>query len=172
MLSFLAKFLGLLLVLSFVYNLPSVGAAVIEPWNHFLAKVAFALMQPFDESVRLAGNVIGTLDGGYAVSVESDCNGVEATFLLLCAILAFPATWRARAVGLAVGLFLVQGLNLVRIITLFYIGQWHTGLFDWTHKYLWPVVLILVALLIFAWWMRVYGDPPPNEVTAAPGDGS
>ncbi|NCA69135.1 MAG: exosortase H [Sphingobacteriia bacterium] len=174
MLSFIAKFLGLLLVLSFIYNLPSVSAALIEPWNLILAQAAFGVMQLIDADVRLSGNVISTLAGANAVSVESDCNGVEATLLLLCAVVAFPASWKERLIGLAVGLFLVQGLNLVRIVSLFYLGQWNMAVFDWTHKYLWPIILIVVALLAFAWWIRsvvdATGGPPSNaDATSDPG---
>jgi exosortase H (IPTLxxWG-CTERM-specific) len=86
--------------------------------------------------------------------VESDCNGIEPTLLVLSAVLAFPASWSRRIQGLAVGLAVVQGLNLVRIVSLFYFGLWDTEIFDWTHKYLWPVVLTIAALGTFVWWLR------------------
>lgn len=164
MVGFLVRFLGLLLVLSFVYNLPAVGAAVVEPWNDTLAKAAFWMMRWFDTDLLLSGNIISTAAGAHAVSVENDCNGVEPTMLLLCAILAYSAPWKARLVGLLYGLLFVQGLNLVRIVSLFYLGQWHAGIFDWTHKYLWPVILIVVVMLIFAWWTR----SPTHAVKVSP----
>ncbi len=62
---------------------------------------------------------------GFAVSIESGCNGVEATIVLVAAILAFPAPWKRRLMGLVVGVVAVQGLNIIRVISLFYLGQWN-----------------------------------------------
>ena len=41
---------------------------------------------------------------GFAVSIEAGCNGVEATIVLVAAILAFPAPWKRKLVGLAIGI--------------------------------------------------------------------
>ena len=43
--------------------------------------------------------------------------------LLFCAILAFPAPWKNKLVGLLAGTVAVQGLNVIRVISLFYLGQ-------------------------------------------------
>ncbi len=158
MIAFILKFLGLVLVSVLLYNLSVVTTILVEPWNHLLAQAAFWPLEWLDDNLYLSGKVIGTLSGSHAVSVESDCNGIEATLLLLCAVLAFPASWRARLVGAAFGLLVIQGLNLVRIISLVYLSQWDESVFKWTHEYLWPGLLILVALGIFGWWMRALGE--------------
>jgi exosortase H (IPTLxxWG-CTERM-specific) len=158
MVAFILRFLGLVLVSVLLYNLSIVTTTLVESWNHLLAQAAFWPLQRLDDDLYLSGKVIGTLSGSHAVSVESDCNGIEATLLLLCAILAFPASWRARLLGVSLGLLVIQGINLVRIISLVYLSQWDGDIFKWTHEYLWPGLLILVALGIFGWWMRALGE--------------
>jgi exosortase H (IPTLxxWG-CTERM-specific) len=160
---FFARFVGLLLLAALIYNLPIVEDRFIEPWNHLLAQAAFGVMHWADSTVQLSGNVLSSTTQAHAVSVESDCNGIEPTLLVLSAVLAFPASWSRRIQGLAVGLAVVQGLNLVRIVSLFYFGLWDTEIFDWTHKYLWPVVLTIAALATFVWWLRsLPGDAGPD----------
>ena len=48
----------------------------------------------------------------------------------------------------------IQALNLVRIISLFYLGQWNRVWFDWFHLYLWQALIVLDALVAFLIWLR------------------
>lgn len=152
---FLVLFLVLLVVLSFIANYPPVREAYIEPWNEWLAIGSYWLIQWFDASVGFMGNVIYPKDGGGGVSIESGCNGIEAILILIAAMLAFPGPWLAKIAGVLLGSALIQALNLVRIISLFYLAQWDEQLFEWFHLYLWPTLIILDALLVFFIWTRL-----------------
>jgi exosortase/archaeosortase family protein len=88
------------------------------------------------------------------VAVTLACSGADAIALCAGAILAYPATWRARLAGVGGGLTLILALNVVRIGTL---GRavaspaWFTAL----HVYLWPA-LLTVAIAGYAFnWMRL-----------------
>lgn len=50
-------------------------------------------------------------------------NAINVTILLWSAVLAFPAPWKMTALGLVAGTIIVQALNIVRFISLFYLGQ-------------------------------------------------
>ena len=56
--------------------------------------------------------------------------------------------------GFGIGFLAIQGLNLVRIISLFYMGQWNMTLFKWFHLYLWQALIILDALVVWLVWLR------------------
>jgi exosortase/archaeosortase family protein len=76
--------------------------------------------------------------------------------ILLACIVAFPASWRARGLGLILGALAVQILNAVRIITLYLLGAYHPRLFDLFHTAVWQIVIILAAIGFFlAWSARV-----------------
>jgi len=79
---------------------------------------------------------------------------VEATIVLIAAVLAFPAPWRARLAAIVLGFLAVQALNIVRIISLFYIGNWNLDIFSWVHLYLWPVLIMLDVLIVFIIYLR------------------
>jgi exosortase H (IPTLxxWG-CTERM-specific) len=142
--------LGVLLVTT-----PAVKHLFSEPWGQMLAWVSQGIMSLWDDGVTRNGNVLSHATSAFAVSVDAECNGIDAVLVLWAAILAFPATLRAKLLGLAGGLIAVQALNLVRIISLYYIGQWNTNAFTWVHHNLWQGLMILGVLLIFLAWLHL-----------------
>ena len=111
-------------------------------------------MTLFDANVVATGKVMRSTANGFAVSIEAGCNGVEATIVLIAAILAFPASWPRKLAGLAAGIAAVQGLNVVRVISLFYLGQWSFQVFEWAHLYLWQALIMLDVLVVLLIWVR------------------
>ena len=57
------------------------------------------------------------------IPIVRGCNGVEAVIILVSAMLAFPAPWKHRLIGIGLGFLAIQALNLVRIISLFYLAS-------------------------------------------------
>jgi exosortase H (IPTLxxWG-CTERM-specific) len=148
----------------------------VLPWTNFLAKISAGLVAFFDPNVLVAGKVLQSTTNGFAVSIEAGCNGVEATIVLVAAMLAFPAPWKNKIIGLAIGIIAVQGLNIVRIISLFYLGQWNYDVFEWAHLYVWQALIMLDVLIVWLLWVRTLprsdrggpGDPgPPAAAPAA-----
>src|SRR5205823_9326552 len=92
----------------------------VVPWTRALAAISAGVVKIFDSDVLAQGQVLLSSTNGFAVSIEAGCNGVEATIVLIAAIFAFPASWKHKLIGLVVGIVAVQGLNIVRIISLFY----------------------------------------------------
>jgi len=125
LLRFLVWFLVLLIALFTLEMLAPVQHAVILPWTALLADLSGWLMRLFDSEVAVTGKVIRSTTSGFGVSIEPGCNGVEAMIVLLAAITAFPATWGYKLKGLLAGFLAIQGLNLVRIISLYLAGADH-----------------------------------------------
>ena len=137
----------------------------VVPWTDALASLSAWLVTVFDPNVAASGKLLRSTANGFAVSIEAGCNGVEATIVLIAAILAFPASWRRRLLGLAVGIVAVQGLNIVRVISLFYLGQWNLDVFEWAHLYVWQALIMLDVLIVWLVWVRTL---PPRGAVAAP----
>ena len=88
------------------------------------------------------------------MEMRDGCNAVNVTLLFCAAVVAFPARWKARLLGLVAGSLILQAVNIVRFISLFYIGQYNMTLFDFMHGYLWETLLILDTMVIFSFWVR------------------
>lgn len=129
------------------YSLAVFGLLKLS-WVELHAVLPFTQMQG-----RLAAAAIGA--PALPIDVTLACSGADAFALCAGAILAYPATWKLRLGGTAVGFALILALNSVRIGTL---GRAAASprLFDTLHVYVWPAFLILaIAGYVFAWMQLV-----------------
>lgn len=127
---------------------------VVMPFTSAVADVSVWIVKMFDPDVLASGNVIRDKTTGFGVRIERGCNGLEAVIILFSALFAFPAPFKYKVLGFVIGFFAIQGLNLVRIISLFYMGQWNYTAFEWFHLYLWQALIILDALVVWLVWLR------------------
>ena len=154
MLRFFIIFSVLLIGLFTLEILQPAEKYVIIPFTSMIADISVWLVQVFDENVIATGNVIRDKVSGFGVRIERGCNGLEAVIILFSAIFAFPAPIKNKLIGFAIGFFAIQILNLVRIISLYYLGQWNYTAFEWFHLYLWQALIILDALVVWLIWLR------------------
>jgi exosortase H (IPTLxxWG-CTERM-specific) len=163
---FFIRFLVLQAVLFGAELTPWAQQYFVVPWTNTLAALSARLVTFFDPGVSATGKVLQSTTNGFSVSIESGCNGVEATIVLVAAILAFPAPWKHRLLGLLAGIVAVQGLNIVRVISLFYLGQWNLEAFEWAHLYVWQALIMLDVLIIWLLWVRTLPRTAPQPAPA------
>ena len=102
------------------------------------------LILPFPVEQR--GDI--TLGSGHtAVVVRSGCNGIEAIFLLLAGILAFPASWRGRLFALALYLPFLYALNLFRVLLLLYVMVEYPTHIDFFHYQIAQGFMVIFVLI-------------------------
>jgi len=142
---------------------PPVQHAIVIPFTESIASLSAWLVQLFDDGVIAYSNVIRDQQSGFAVAIEAGCNGVEATIMLIAAMLAMPAPWKHKLIGIGAGFLAIQSMNLLRIISLFYLGQWNKTAFDWAHLYIWQALIMLDVLIVFLIWLRFL---PPRQAPA------
>ena len=140
----------------------------VDPWTAAVAQVATTAMKAFDPAVVAMGPTVMSTKTGFAVTILAGCNGVEAMIVLIAAMLAFPAPWKHRLLGIAAGIVAIQALNLVRIVSLFYLGQWDREVFEWAHLYAWQVLVMIDGLVVWLLWLRTLPRAHPPEAEPAP----
>jgi len=65
------------------------------------------------------------------------------------------------------GFVAIQALNIVRIASLFDLGQWSEAWFEFAHLYLWQTLIMLDALVVWLPWIRNAPAPEPAPPPAA-----
>jgi exosortase H (IPTLxxWG-CTERM-specific) len=168
-LRFFVTFVVMLAVLFGLELTPIAQRYFVVPWTDALAAMSAWLVTVFDPGVTATGNVLRSAANGFAVSIEAGCNGVEATLVLVAAMLAFPAPPAKKLTGLAIGIIAVQSLNIVRVVSLFYLGQWNYRAFEWAHLYVWQALIMLDVLIVWLVWVRLL---PRSERASGPPGGS
>jgi exosortase H (IPTLxxWG-CTERM-specific) len=129
----------------------------VEPFTAGVARVSGAALDLLGQDVRMNGTVIQS--PRFAVNIRNGCNGVEAMLIFLAAVLAFPASWKARLAGLALGFVAIQAVNLVRVVALFLTGAYFPKLFDTSHTVIWQTVVILFGVLLWIFWANRFTAP-------------
>lgn len=117
-----------------------------------LVRISQAVISLAGGSAKVQGAVLRA-PSGFGIEMKDGCNGINVLILLWAALLAFPAPWKIRAVGLAAGSLAIQFVNILRFISLFYLGQFNLRWFEFAHVYLWETLLILDALVVFWLWV-------------------
>ena len=88
----------------------------------------------------------------FEIRMANGCNGVNVTILLWAALIAFPASWLQKAKGLLAGTLAIHSVNLIRFISLFYLGQYNQRWFDFAHLYVWESLMMFDTLVVFWTW--------------------
>lgn len=145
-------------------SLNAVDAAFVVPFTAVVAKLSGWLLDVIGQDVTMRGTQI--LSDRFAVDIKNGCNGLETVVVFGAAVLAFPASWRSRLLGLVGGVIAIQVINLVRVVALFLTGAYFPSFFDSSHTVVWQSIVVSFGVLLFlvwaARWARV-GDRPPAE---------
>jgi len=107
------------------------------------------------DAVRAQGNLISA--GGVTLNINHECTGVFVLFVLVSFLAAYPASWRAKLLGMAVGISVLSLINVVRIATLVRVVEFYPDAFVYFHEYVWQgAFLMLVTLYSITWveWVR------------------
>ena len=159
---FLVVFSIVLTVLFYVELLNFVQNSVVMPWTEFLAFFSASILHLLDSTVHSYGVLIINNQTGNGVKIEPGCNGVEAFIVLVAAILAYPSQWYDKLQGIVIGFFAIELLNVVRVMTLFYLSQWDKSIFEFAHLYLWQALIMLDALIFWLIWLRLLARRAPE----------
>jgi exosortase H (IPTLxxWG-CTERM-specific) len=127
---------------------------LVEGFSGDLARVSAWLIHSSGGDCLRQAAVLSNPAVGFAMEVRDGCNGINVVVLLWSAILAYPASWKWRLVGLTAGLAAIQLLNLFRLISLFYLGQYSHSFFEFAHEYLWEWLIIIDGIVVFNLWIK------------------
>ncbi|HWQ56647.1 MAG TPA: exosortase H [Bryobacteraceae bacterium] len=126
----------------------------VDGFSGHLASVSARLIGAFGGTCIQRAAILSNPARGFALEVRDGCNGVNVVILLWAAIVAYPSNWKWKLIGLGAGLAAIQALNLLRLISLFYLGQYSMPVFEFAHLYLWETLIVIDAMVVFGIWSR------------------
>ncbi len=154
-LRFAATFVAVAGVALAIYSFPYAEHGVRELWFHrylaAYARLAGWVLRLTNARVTVAGTeVIGEI----SLTVAKNCDAMDVNILFVAALVAFPAGWRQRAIGIALGVAALAAVNIARIVSLYYVGLRFPRRFELVHAELWPFAMVAAAVAAFVLWSR------------------
>lgn len=138
-----------------LYSFPYAQLGLREDWFRaylaVYARVTGFVLHLLDGSVRVAGSDIV---GRTSLTVAKNCDAMDVNILFAAAVVAFPARWPMRAVGIGAGSALLAAVNVVRIASLYFVAIHWPGAFDVIHAEVWPLAIVGLAVAAFLSWSR------------------
>jgi exosortase/archaeosortase family protein len=88
--------------------------------------------------------------------VAPECSAIPTMIIYLGAILAFPAGWWVRMVGIFGGLPFLYVVNVLRLACLGVIGAFTEGgpWFKFSHEYIWQGIYIVFVVAVWMAWVE------------------
>lgn len=137
------------------------------PWlQEANAQASAAVMNVFGEGASTDGVNINSKR--YSVNIKHGCDAIEPIALFVAAVIAFPAPWMTKLPGLLIGTLVLTALNIVRIISLFYVGIHWPRAFDTMHIDVWQPAFIVFSLLFWVIWAIWATKPGRRNAAAGP----
>ncbi len=91
------------------------------------------------------------------MNVNHECTGIFVCMLFASFVLAYPASWWSRAIGLGVGIPLFFVVNVLRLATLARIVEVYPDAFFYMHEYVWQGIFTVFVLVGAIAWAERFG---------------
>lgn len=92
--------------------------------------------------------------GSFSYWISEGCTAWAVGLLYVSAILAYPAGWRRRGLGILIGLPLILGLNVLRLVSMAWLGVAWPSMYEQAHGLWWQALVILGVGLGWLAWAR------------------
>jgi len=122
----------------------------LAPLDVVTARITAAVLQLSGMTVHQEAAVLSH-PAGFSYKIYYTCTGLITAGFLSAGLLALPLPWTARLVQALLGAALVLALNLVRLVSLFYIGVRCPQVFGFFHTVLWNAGMLV---FILGFWLR------------------
>ena len=128
------------------------GTPIVDAISRWTAGSTAQVLNLFGASVSTSGTVVGS--STFAYQIVAECTAIGPVILFAGAVVAYPATLKSKLLGIVVGLVVLTGLNLVRLVSLFYIGAVFPAYLPMAHFLVWQAAIIISAIVLWLFWVE------------------
>jgi exosortase H (IPTLxxWG-CTERM-specific) len=158
---FVVRYALILAVGFFVLALRPVNDRVVNPYTTFVAHESKAALNLFGEKATVRGQILSS--PRFSVAIYNGCNGLEAILIFASGVLAFPAPPLKKVIGLLLGFVAIQLANIVRVVSLFYVGIFKPAWFSAAHIFIWQSIIIILSVVLWLVWVNRYALAPTKS---------
>jgi len=145
------KTVSLFLILCFMLNFAyfKIAGEQIIP-REITASLVALFLNLFGLNAEAVREVV-MMNGSPLIFVIGECTGIFSIIVYCSVIFAYPTGLKEKVIGM-IGIPILYGITLVRLISTALVGAFIPSLLDFFHTYLWQVFLIVFVVLLFLVW--------------------
>ena len=131
------------------------GTVIFQRFLEYNAQATGFLAGSFEPGATVSGRIVES--EGFAISIVEECTSLAPLAIYIAAILAFPASFSRKLLGIVLGVVALSAVNLVRTTSLFYVGSAFPETLEVVHLLVWQSLMVIFAVALWLLWMRRWG---------------
>ncbi len=134
---------------------------VIRKTTHLLSHLSIQVAQLSNWLLNLLGlntqsfnSIVFLPEGQIAIDVTYKCTSIIQIGFFTAGVFAYSCRKIKKLIGLIIGILLIFSTNLIRIVSLFFVGIIASPFFDFAHKVVGEVLMIFITFLTWLIWSK------------------
>jgi exosortase/archaeosortase family protein len=132
--------------------------AIMSSAQRSLATISCGILNLLGQDTVVVGTTVQSTTFG--ITVVTACTGAFLTGLFLIAVVAFPSRWRSKLVGVGIGVAGIFLVNIVRLVSLYFIGVHWPGFLHEAHQLIWQSLMIVISVALWLVWAGRWAYAP------------
>ena len=155
-----AIFAGCMLAFLLAYDRIA-SSQVLDGVRIFTTKATALFLNLFGYHVTTEDTLISS--SKFQMGIVTGCTGLIPTAIFVAAVLAYPCRIRDKIIGVLFGIVTINAINLVRTVTLFFIGTSFPGFFETAHFLIWQSLVIVISIGLWLLWAQKFVRVPAKQ---------
>lgn len=92
----------------------------------------------------------------FSLGIKRGCDAIQPAAFFAFFVAASPvlaSRWK-KAKAIAIGIAIILLINLIRLLSLYYVGANWRSVFEWFHVEFWQMVFIAIPIVFWLFWAR------------------
>lgn len=141
------------------------GDEVFEPYLRLIASVSGGLIGLLGHPTSVVATSVTSPD--YSMRIVRGCDAIEPTAAFVAAVLASPVSMWAKIPGILIGTMALVVINVVRLVSLFFVGVYVPSVSDFMHFDFWQAAFIVLAICFWVIWVQWATRPRLEEIAVS-----
>lgn len=147
-LAFFSRFIAALVMFQLIVLLIHTFSPLAQKIQHVLASIVSWFYQHLDSVVFVDGNMLIHPNNARYLIVDNECTGLLLVATVWAAIVAFEHKWLSKLKMMMIAFFVLQFINVIRIVHLLFEIKEVNNNFEFYHLYFWQSINFGLAILV------------------------
>ena len=131
---------------------PYVGSDPFQPYLALIARSTGGVLQVLGQDITVEGTSVSS--PVFSMDIVRGCDAIEPTAAFVAAVVASPVVFWAKIPGILIGSAALLVINLIRIVSLYFVGVHFPKALDIMHLDVWQAAFVVLAICFWAIWVQ------------------